>query len=84
MNDSDPAFTTRLSRWGTHSAKWDLLASRLGDDVIALSVADMEFQTCSAVVDAVTLAALHGSYGYTEVFPDFAEAAVGWQRRRHG
>ena len=54
MNDSDPAFTTRLSRWGTHSAKWDLLASRLGDDVIALSVADMEFQTCSAVVDAVT------------------------------
>ncbi|WP_076465982.1 MalY/PatB family protein [Actinomyces mediterranea] len=84
MNDSDPDFTTRLSRWGTHSAKWDLLASRLGDDVIALSVADMEFQTCSAVVDAVTLAALHGSYGYTEVFPDFAEAAVGWQRRRHG
>ncbi|WP_022868343.1 MalY/PatB family protein [Schaalia vaccimaxillae] len=80
---TNDAFTRHLNRWGTHSAKWDLLAADLGSDAICLSVADMEFTTCPEVVDAVIKAAEHASYGYTEIFPDFAQAAAGWQRRRH-
>lgn len=77
-------FTTHLDRWNTHSAKWDLLAAHLGPDALSLSVADMEFRTAPCVRDAVVEAALHGTYGYTEVFDDFRDAAARWQHLRHG
>ena len=77
-------FEEHLDRWGTHSAKWDLLAARLGPEAVSMSVADMELRTAPCVIDAVTAAARHGTYGYTEVFDDFRRAAVLWQRERHG
>lgn len=77
-------FRTPVDRWGTHSAKWDLLAAPYGRDAVALSVADMEFRTAPAVIEAVENAAKLGMYGYTEVFDDFRRAAADWQRRRHG
>ena len=77
-------FRTPVDRWGTHSAKWDLLAAPYGRDAVALSVADMEFRTAPAVIEAVENAAKLGTYGYTEVFDDFRRAADDWQRRRHG
>ncbi|PID97937.1 MAG: aminotransferase [Actinobacteria bacterium] len=80
----EDAFNTHLNRWNTHSAKWDLLARPLGEDAISLSVADMEFRTAPAVIEAITHAAQHGSYGYTEVFEDFYDAATHWQRSCHG
>ena len=77
-------FEEHLDRWGTHSAKWDLLAARLGPEAVSMSIADMELRTAPCVIDAVTAAARHGTYGYTEVFDDFRRAAVLWQRERHG
>lgn len=82
-SDAQQSFTARPHRWGTHSAKWDLLASPLGSDAISLSVADMEFYSAPTVIHAITRAAAHGVYGYTEVFTDFAQAACRWQRVRH-
>ncbi|MDC4233588.1 aminotransferase class I/II-fold pyridoxal phosphate-dependent enzyme [Actinomyces sp. B33] len=81
---TSPRFDEHLDRWGTHSAKWDLLAADLGPDAICLSVADMELRTAPCVSDAVIAAARHSNYGYTEIFDDFADAAVFWQRSRHG
>ncbi|MDO5700991.1 MAG: aminotransferase class I/II-fold pyridoxal phosphate-dependent enzyme [Bowdeniella nasicola] len=78
------AFDTPIDRWGTWSAKWDLLAAPLGADALSLSVADQEFTSCPAVRDAVERAAGHGLYGYTEVFADYAAAAASWQCTRHG
>ena len=77
-------FDTTINRWGTHSAKWDLLAAHLGDDALSLSVADMEFATCPEVSRAIEDACAEGIFGYTEVFDDFREAAARWQERRHG
>ena len=77
-------FDESIVRWGTHSAKWDLLAADLGQDALSLSVADMEFATCPAVSRAITRACEPGIFGYTEVFDDFREAVRGWQARRHG
>lgn len=77
-------FDESISRWGTHSAKWDLLAAHLGEDALSLSVADMEFATCPAVSRAISDACAAGIFGYTEVFDDFRQAARGWQERRHG
>ena len=77
-------FDETITRWGTHSAKWDLLAARLGEDALSLSVADMEFATCPEVSRAIVDACAEGIFGYTEVFDDFREAAARWQERRHG
>ena len=65
-------FDTTINRWGTHSAKWDLLAAHLGDDALSLSVADMEFATCPEVSRAIEDACAEGIFGYTEVFDDSA------------
>lgn len=77
-------FDETITRWGTHSAKWDLLAAHLGEDALSLSVADMEFATCPEVSRAIVDACAEGIFGYTEVFDDFREAAARWQERRHG
>jgi len=77
-------FDETITRWGTHSAKWDLLAAHLGEDALSLSVADMEFATCPEVSRAIVDVCAEGIFGYTEVFDDFREAAAGWQERRHG
>ena len=77
-------FDVTITRWGTHSAKWDLLAAHLGEDALSLSVADMEFATCPEVSRAIVDACAEGIFGYTEVFDDFREAAARWQERRHG
>lgn len=77
-------FDETITRWGTHSAKWDLLAAQLGEDVLSLSVADMEFATCPEVVRAIEAACVKGIFGYTEIFDDFRQAAARWQEQRHG
>ncbi|MCD4550064.1 MalY/PatB family protein [Schaalia sp. lx-260] len=73
-----------LDRWGSHSAKWDLLAAPLGNKAVSLSVADMEFRTAPCVAKAVHHAAQLDNYGYTEVFDDYRHAAARWQRIRYG
>ena len=77
-------FDTTINRWGTHSAKWDLLAAHLGEGALSLSVADMEFATCPEVSRAIEDACAEGIFGYTEVFDDFRQAAARWQEHRHG
>lgn len=58
-------FDDTITRWGTHSAKWDLLAAHLGEDALSLSVADMEFATCPEVSRAIVDACAEGIFGYT-------------------
>lgn len=76
-------FEVQVDRVGTWSAKWDFPVSRLGEEVICMSVADMEYLSCPLVRQAVVKAAQHGIYGYTDVFPDFAQTVQKWHRR-HG
>ena len=47
-------------------------------------VADMDFRTAPAVIDAVVERARHGIYGYTHVPDAYYEAVIGWFGRRHG
>lgn len=85
MPQSEPNYSfTTVNRWHTYSAKWDLLTVPLGEQALSLSVADMEFATCPAVKTAVTAAAEHGIYGYTEVFEDYYQAVHDWVNGRHG
>ncbi|MEE0654979.1 MalY/PatB family protein [uncultured Bifidobacterium sp.] len=80
-------FETRPERRHTTSIKWRLIEDELGeghDDVIAMSVADMEFVPAPQIVDAVVDAARNDVFGYDYATDDYYDAVIGWMRRRHG
>ncbi|MFY9262454.1 MAG: aminotransferase class I/II-fold pyridoxal phosphate-dependent enzyme [Actinomycetaceae bacterium] len=82
MSNNDNEFE-RIDRFGTFSASWDCLASEYGADFISLAIAEMDFETAPEVKQAITNAAGHGIYSYTEVFPEFGQACANWFERRH-
>ena len=55
-------FDTPVDRFGTSSMKWDKYQGR---DVIPLWVADMDFCSPPAVIDALSKRVKHGIFGYT-------------------
>ncbi|MDE6858205.1 MAG: pyridoxal phosphate-dependent aminotransferase, partial [Alistipes sp.] len=74
-------FDEIIPRRGTNSCKWDTPAD---EGVLPMWVADMDFRTAPAVVDAVRRRAEHGIFGYTKVPDAYYRAIVGWFSRRHG
>lgn len=60
------------------SLKWDV-----GKDELPMWVADMDFQTAPAVVEAVTARARAGVYGYTIVPERWYDVVIGWWKARH-
>ena len=80
-------FNNPPSRRNTGSLKWDDMHSIFGPvpaDAIPLWVADMDFPSPDAVVQAVQQAATRGIYGYPVDGRSCREAAVAWLARRHG
>jgi cystathionine beta-lyase len=80
-------FESIIDRRGTSSEKWNLISQDMGpgnDDVIALSVADMEFKPAPEIVDALVDSARNDIFGYDYVTDAYYDAVVGWMRRRHG
>lgn len=74
-----------LDRSGTNCEKWDRCGEHFGrDGLIPMWVADMDFPTVPAVVDALVARAKHPIYGYTENGAEEKRAEVGWLRRRYG
>jgi cystathionine beta-lyase len=72
FTEAEPDFDAPVDRTGTGSLKWDRYAGR---DVIPLWVADMDFRSPAAVVDALHRRIEHGVFGYGTP-PPGAEAAV--------
>ncbi len=70
-----------LDRHNTSCVKWDLCED---PDTLPLWVADMDFETAPAVIEAVNRRAAHGIYGYTTVPDSYYDAIVSWFSRRHG
>lgn len=73
-------FDKQISRRGTDSYKWDSAES---ERVLPMWVADMDFQTAPAIVDALRRRVEHGIFGYTRVPDSYYEAVTGWFARRH-
>ena len=78
MNDYD--FDRGVDRRASGSYKWD---SRPGVE-LPLWVADMDFATAPAIVEALRRRVDHGVFGYTKVDDDYYDAVCGWFERRHG
>jgi len=74
-------FDKLINRRGTNSYKWDSSAS---EDVLPLWVADMDFATAPAVIEALRCRVEHGVFGYTHVPEEFYDATITWFKRRHG
>lgn len=79
-------FDEVIPRRGTHASKIDGLAARYGitdPDVIAMTVADMDFRSPPAVNEAVRAAAEHGVHGYFGGDEEMKQAVAGWLATRH-
>ena len=74
-------FDTPVVRKGTGCYKWD---EQDEPDIIPLWVADMDFRTAPAIIEALRRRVDHGVFGYTLVPDSYYEAVVSWFRRRHG
>jgi len=76
-------FDTVFNRKGTNSYKWDS-AEVLNENLLPLSVADMDFAVPSEVTQALVNRTAKPVYGY-EFQPDaLKKAIVEWEYKRHG
>lgn len=74
-------FDNAPSRRDTGSYKWD---SATADDVIPLWVADMDFRTAPAIIEALRRRVEHGVFGYVKVPEAYYDAVTDWFATRHG
>lgn len=75
-------FERIISRYGTYSAKWDEAVQRHHYPVTPLSVADMDFPSAPAVIEAINQAN-NGIYGYTICGEAYAQTVVDWLDRHY-
>ncbi|KAK8889921.1 hypothetical protein M9Y10_034676 [Tritrichomonas musculus] len=73
-------FDQIVDRRGTNSYKWD---SDSDPHILPMWVADMDFKTCPAVIDAIIKRAQHGVFGYTTVPDEYYQAVINWFTKRH-
>ena len=73
-------FDTIISRRGTNSYKWDIPEE---ENVLPMWVADMDFRTAPAIIDALQKRVAHGIFGYTKVPEAYYDAVVRWFDDRH-
>ena len=73
-------FDEIIPRRNTASVKWDLFE----EDTLPLWVADMDFKTAPAVLEALRKRLEHGVFGYELVPQSYYDAVSNWFDRRHG
>lgn len=66
-------------------ARWEQTDPALGvERVLPMRVADMDFPTSQAVIDALTARVAHGIFGYSAPAPSYYEALRSWFEPRQG
>ena len=76
-------FEISHSRKNMEAAKWDEMDKNVGNDVVPLSVADMELLTAPEIIQELKETAEFGMYGYTWWGDRYAEAVKHWMKTRH-
>ncbi|KAA3663917.1 MAG: pyridoxal phosphate-dependent aminotransferase [Chloroflexi bacterium] len=90
-------FDQEVDRIGTYSVKWEFVSvgdesiysdaahAKYGDRrLLPLWVADMDFQSPPAVIDALGKRVAHGIFGYTKPTDSYFETVIDWISRRYG
>ena len=73
-------FDEITDRRNTHSIKWDANPSA---DLLPLWIADMDFKSAPAILEALQKRLHHGIFGYTEMPPLFYNAVTNWWKKRY-
>ena len=74
-------FDDVVDRRGTGSEKWDKYR---GTDILPMWVADMDFRSPPAVIEALHQRTAHGVFGYTGASPELVETVVAMLERDCG
>ena len=74
-------FDTIIPRRGPNSYKWDTPKE---EGVLPMWVADMDFRTAPAIIQAVQERVAHGIFGYTKVPEAYYQAVTDWFAQKHG
>lgn len=78
-------FDEIVDRSENHAAKYDERQKKFGTQVvIPLWIADMDFRTAPAIVEALIKKANQGIFGYTTRPAEYFHSIAQWQQRRHG
>lgn len=73
-------FDEIISRRGTNSVKWDTADDA---EVLPMWVADMDFRTAPAIIDALAKRVQHGAFGYAKVPQAYFDAVIAWFQKKH-
>ncbi len=76
----DFSFNTVTSRRDTNSVKWDMAGS---EKMLPMWVADMDFKTAPAIIEAIERRVSHRVFGYTLTSQAFFDAIINWWERRY-
>lgn len=80
MLDYEHLFEMDVIRKGTNSSKWD----RLDDlGLLPFSVADMDFRSPPAVLEALRENVNHGVFGYNFIPQEYYYSIVSWYKKRY-
>lgn len=77
-------FDAIINRRHSNSYKWDSSPADKNSNIIPLWVADMDFKTAPAIIDALTKRVEHGIFGYVHVPDEYYDSVINWFSRRHG
>ncbi|MDR2039865.1 MAG: pyridoxal phosphate-dependent aminotransferase [Bacteroidales bacterium] len=73
-------FDEIVRRRNSNSYKWDTAED---ENVLPMWVADMDFRTAPAIINALERRVQHGIFGYAKVPETYFDAVIGWFRKRH-
>jgi cystathionine beta-lyase len=74
-------FDSPPDRRGTDSQKWQKYAGR---DILPMWVADMDFESAPAIIEAIRKRASHGIFGYSRPVKSTVDAVIGAMASRYG
>ncbi len=80
-------FETLINRRNTGSHKWEGMYAQIpqaGDDIVPLSVADMELKNPPAIVEGLKEYLDNTVLGYTGETENYYKSVTSWMERRHG
>lgn len=72
-------FDEVINRRHTHSAKWD----EVGEDLLPMWVADMDFKSPPEVIAALETRVRHGIFGYSGGYDDWYAALILWMKQHY-
>ena len=85
MKEETYNFDCVVDRHDTCATKFEEMDAKFGrHDLLPFWIADMDFQACPCIIEALRNRLNHAVLGYTTPPGDFWESITSWLRRRHG